>query len=136
MIQCSAVTWETSFRGKRCTSRGRCRPGPTPKGEGGGGGLHGPQNGCVGQWILWALDAQEILFWAYGRGSTFVFTTCGYTQNAENFVQNSKMGEKHKKIYDQRPDLQVGPWLMGAGADGQNFFSLMFKKISASWGSF
>ena len=33
--------------------------------------------------------------------SFFFFTLCVYTQNAQNFVENSKMGEKHrKKIFD------------------------------------
>ena len=44
--------------------------------RGGGGGLpawtrppplYGPQNGCMGQWILWAPEAPEILFEACGR---------------------------------------------------------------------
>ena len=51
---------------------GGCWLGPDPKGE--GGGVCGPQNGCMGQWILWAPEAPEILFKAYGWGNFFVLT--------------------------------------------------------------
>ena len=57
-------------------------------------GLYRPQNGCTGQWLLWA---PEILFYAYGRGKFFCLNLCVYTQNTQNFVENSKMDEKHKK---------------------------------------
>ena len=56
-----------------------------------------PQNGCTEQWVLWAPAALEILFQAYGRGKFFCLTVCVYTQSTQNFVENSKMDEKHKK---------------------------------------
>ena len=46
---------------------------------------------CQEQWILWA---PEIWFQVDGRGIFFCLTPCVYTQN---FVENSKMDEKHKK---------------------------------------
>ena len=65
----------------------RTRPkGPSP--------LYRPQNGCTEQWVL---CAPEILFLAYGRGKFFCLTLCVFTQNTQNFVENSKMDEKHKK---------------------------------------
>ena len=30
----------------------------------------------------------------------FFFTRCVYTQNAQNFAENSKMFEKHRKFFD------------------------------------
>ena len=40
---------------------GGCRPGPDPKGAPAPPPLYRPQNGCMGQWILWAPEALEIL---------------------------------------------------------------------------
>ena len=54
------------------------------------------------------------LFCLVSWGVLFFFTLCVYTQNTQNFVENSKMGEKHTKKFDPRPDFQVGPWLLGA----------------------
>ena len=44
----------------------------------------------------------------------FFFTLWVYTPNTQNFVENSKMGEKHRNNVDPQPDLRVGRWLMGA----------------------
>ena len=63
---------------------------PTPR-----GGLYRRQNSYTEQWVLWA---PEILFYAYGRGISFCLTLCVCTQHTQhNFVENSKMDEKHKK---------------------------------------
>ena len=35
----------------------------------------------------------------------FSFALCVYTQNTQNLVENSKMDEKHKKIFDPQLDL-------------------------------
>ena len=47
-------------------------------------------------------------------GAEIFCNPCVYTPSTQNFVENSKMGEKRRKIFDTRPDLRVGPWLMGA----------------------
>ena len=44
----------------------------------------------------------------------FFFTLRVYTHNTQNFVENSKMGEKHTQKFDPQPDLHVRPWLIGA----------------------
>ena len=41
----------------------------------------------------------ENFFFALPEG-VFFFTRCVYTQNTQNFVENSKMFEKHRKIFD------------------------------------
>ena len=56
----------------------------------GGGGLCGPQNCGMGQWILRAAEVVDILFQAYGRGTFFCFTPCVYPQNTQNLVEDSK----------------------------------------------
>ena len=66
--------------------RGRCRPGPDP------GGVYGPP------WLYGSVDFVGAgVFVLVVSG---VFTTCVSTQNAQNFVENSKMDEKHKNICD------------------------------------
>ena len=37
-------------------------------------------------------------FFAFPEG-VFFFTLCVYTQNTQNFVENSKMFEKHRKYF-------------------------------------
>ena len=63
-----------------------------------GGGVHPPlykpQNGCTEQWVLWAPGHTA---GAYGRGKVFCSTLCVCAQNTRNFVEHSKMAEKHKK---------------------------------------
>ena len=82
-------------------SHGGCSwPGLDPKGGGGRMSHRGrtPPPLQTPKWVFWA---PEILFSAYGRGEFFSLTLCVYTQNAQNFVENSKMDEKHthkKKI--------------------------------------
>ena len=94
---CRARTGQTFPLGHLSCLHGGCSwSGPDPKG-GGQGGLYRPQNGCTEQWVLWAPEAPEILFYAYGRGKFFCLTLCVYTQNTQNFVENPKMDEKHKK---------------------------------------
>ena len=34
---------------------------------------------------------------AYGKGKLFCLTLCVYTQNTQNFVENSQTDDKHKK---------------------------------------
>ena len=43
-------------------------------------------------------EGAENLFTPFLRG--FCFTRCVYTQNTQNFVENSKMFEKHRKFFD------------------------------------
>ena len=59
--------------------------------------LYRPQNGCTEQWVLRAPEAPEILFFACFRGYFFCLTRCVYTQKTQNFVENLRMDEKHKK---------------------------------------
>ena len=47
-----------------------------------------------------------MLFFALLRGAGL--TLCVSTQNTQNFVENSQMGEKPRKIFDPQPDLRVG----------------------------
>ena len=77
----------------------RAAPGqdPTPK----GGGSPAPPL-QIPKWLYGTMgfvapEAPEILFLAYGRGKFLCLTLCVYTQNTQNFVDNSKMDEKHKK---------------------------------------
>ena len=82
-------------------ARGPILVGTRPQ-RGGGGGtppLFGPQNCRTEQCALSAPEAPQILFQAYGGGGGFFCSTpCVYTQNTQNFVENSKMAEKHKKV--------------------------------------
>ena len=41
----------------------------------------------------------EFFFFCTSEG-VFFFTLCVYTQNTQNFVENSKMFEKHRKVFD------------------------------------
>ena len=77
-------------------TRGALLVGTRPQRGGGPPPLYGPQNCRTEQC---ALSALEILFQAYGRGNFSCSTLCVYTQNTQNFVENSKMAEKHKKGY-------------------------------------
>ena len=47
-----------------------------------------------------APKAPKIFFLPFLRGYIFFFTLCVHTQNAQNFVENSKMFEKHRKFFD------------------------------------
>ena len=72
---------------------GCSRPGPSPKGGGGGLPSTDPKmvvcnNGFCGHWRF---------CFRHTAGGNFFLTLCVYTQNTQNFVQNSKMDEKHKK---------------------------------------
>ena len=51
-----------------------------------------------------APKAPKIFLFPFLRG--FFFTRCVYTQNTQNFVENSKMFEKHRKFLT--PDLTSG----------------------------
>ena len=83
------------------TSWGLALAGARP--QRGGGGVHPPpplrtpklSHGTV---CSVGAGAPQILFQAYGGGEFFCSTPCVYTQNTPNFVANSKMGEKHKKV--------------------------------------
>ena len=88
----------TNSPGSSAQVRG-CAHGRRSDPKGGGGGLYGPQNCCTEQCALSAPEAPQILFQAYGRGNFFCLTLCVCTQNTQNFVENSKMAEKHKKGY-------------------------------------
>ena len=44
-----------------------------------------------------AKGARILFFWLLEGGN---FSLYVYTQNTQNFVENSKMGEKHRKIFD------------------------------------
>ena len=93
------VVWPRLLLCKAGTGAGPGRD-PTPKGGGGGGGgaRYGPQNCRTEQCALSAPEAPQILFQAYGGGEFFCSTPCVYTQNTHNYVENSKMAEKHKKV--------------------------------------
>ena len=54
--------------------------------------LYRPQNGCTEQWVLWAPD---IFFLGTQQGEYLTLSV--YTQNTQNFVENSKMDERHKR---------------------------------------
>ena len=40
------------------------------------------------------------IFFAPPEGVFFLFTLCVYSQNTQNFVENSKMFEEHRKFFD------------------------------------
>jgi hypothetical protein len=44
----------------------------------------------------WSAEGAANFVLAFRRG-IFVFTPCVYTQNAQIFMENSNMGEKHEK---------------------------------------
>ena len=53
-----------------------------------------------------APKAPKLFFLPFLRGY-FFFTLCVHTQNTQSFVENSKMFEKHRKLFDPRLDLWV-----------------------------
>ena len=70
--------------------------GPDPKGGGGGGALQTPK------WLYRTMGFVGtgdfvLSIWQGERGKFFCSTLCVCTQNTQNFVENSKMAEKHKK---------------------------------------
>ena len=93
-------TWQVDPKGAAC-SNSRPQPGAkTLEGlEGGGGGrwvgrsaAGVPRGGSVGR-------RRRKKFLPFLRGYFFL-TLCVYTQNTQNFVEKSKMFEKHRKNLD------------------------------------
>ena len=64
---------------------------------GGGGGLRIPKwfYGTIG--FVGARGVGDFVLGILQGEFFFGFTLCVYTQNSQNFVEHSKMGEKHKK---------------------------------------
>ena len=102
--QCSLATWVLS-RGAACSNSRPPLPRP-PK-------VFEPvflQIEILGESV--GAKGAEIFFGLLT--GYFFFTLRVYAQNTQNLVENSQMGGKHRKKFDPRPDLRVGPWLMGA----------------------
>ena len=69
--------------------------------EGGVGG-HPPPFADPRMWYktMRFVGARGARHFVLGRGPFFCLTLCAYTQNNQNFVENSKMHSKHKKAFD------------------------------------